>query len=107
MGIFEPRDLSVLDIENLRFHYARTLECWLSSFEISAKQIEEMYSPDFVRTWRLYLAGAIAAFRAGTLQLFQIVFARTACQELPWTRAHLYRDTHHEVEEAQWTRAIS
>jgi len=107
MEIFEPHDLSVLDIENLRLHYARTLECWLSSFEISAKQIEEMYSLDFVRTWRLYLAGAIAAFRAGTLQLFQIVFARTACQQLPCTRAHLYRDTHYEVEEAQWTRAIS
>jgi cyclopropane-fatty-acyl-phospholipid synthase len=107
MDIFEPHDLSVLDVENLRLHYARTLECWLNGFEKSAHQIKEMFSPDFVRTWRLYLAGAIAGFRAGTLQLFQIVFARTACQQIPWTRAHLYRQRQNEDEEARWIRAIS
>jgi cyclopropane-fatty-acyl-phospholipid synthase len=107
MDIFEPHDLSVLDVENLRLHYARTLECWLSGFEKSANQVREMFSPDFVRTWRLYLAGAIAGFRSGTLQLFQVVFARTACQQIPWTRAHLYRQRQNEDEEATWIRAIS
>ena len=29
MEIFEPNELSVLDVENLRLHYARTLEHWL------------------------------------------------------------------------------
>jgi cyclopropane-fatty-acyl-phospholipid synthase len=107
MDIFEPHDLSVLDVENLRPHYARTLECWLNQFEKSANQVEEMFGPDFVRTWRLYLAGAVAGFRAGTLQLFQIVFARTACQQIPWTRARLYRQKQNEDEDAQWIRAIS
>jgi len=107
MDIFEPHDLSVLDVENLRLHYARTLEYWLSGFEKSASQVGEMYGPDLVRTWRLYLAGAIAAFRVGTLQLFQIVFARTACQQIPWTRVHLYRQSQDEDEEARWIRAIS
>lgn len=107
MDIFEPHDLSVLDVENLRPHYARTLECWLNQFEKSANQVEEMFGPDFVRTWRLYLAGAVAGFRAGTLQLFQMVFARTACKQIPWTRAHLYRQKQNEDEDAQWIRAIS
>jgi cyclopropane-fatty-acyl-phospholipid synthase len=107
MDIFEPHDLSVLDVENLRLHYARTLEYWLDGFEKSAGQVREMFGPDFVRTWRLYLAGAIAGFRVGTLQLFQIVFARTACQQIPWTRAHLYRQKQNENEEARWIRAIS
>ncbi len=107
MDMFEPHDLSVLDVENLRFHYARTLECWLNGFEKSVSQVEEMFSPDFVRTWRLYLAGAIAGFRAGTLQLFQIVFARTACQQIPWTRVHLYRQRQNEDEDGRWMRAIS
>jgi cyclopropane-fatty-acyl-phospholipid synthase len=107
MEMFEPHDLSVLDVENLRLHYARTLEYWLNGFEKSANQVSEMFGPDFVRTWRLYLSGAIAGFRAGTLQLFQVVFARTACRQIPWTRAHLYRQMQNEDEEARWIRAIS
>jgi cyclopropane-fatty-acyl-phospholipid synthase len=107
MDIFEAHDFSVLDVENLRPHYARTLECWLSAFEKSSDEVRKMFGPDFVRTWRLYLAGAIAGFRAGTLQLFQVVFARTACQQIPWTRAHLYRQKQGEDKDAQWIRAIS
>jgi cyclopropane-fatty-acyl-phospholipid synthase len=107
MDIFEPHDLSILDVENLRLHYARTLEYWLNGFEKSADQVREMFGPDFVRTWRLYLAGAIAGFRTGTLQLFQIVFAWTACQQISWTRAHLYRQSQNDEEKARWIRAIS
>jgi len=107
MNIFEPHDLSVFDVENLRPHYARTLECWLEGFEKSIDQVEEMFGPDFVRMWRLYLAGSIAAFRAGTLQLFQVVFARTAYQQMPLTRAHLYPQGQDEAEDARWIRAIS
>jgi cyclopropane-fatty-acyl-phospholipid synthase len=43
-----------------------------------------------VRAWRLYLAGSIAGFTTGTLQLFQVLFARAAHNGIPWTRAHLY-----------------
>ena len=43
-----------------------------------------------MRTWRLYLAGSLAAFNVGKLQLFQLLFARGATNEVPWTRAHLY-----------------
>jgi cyclopropane-fatty-acyl-phospholipid synthase len=107
MDILEPYELSVLDVENLRPHYARTLEYWLGGFEKSAAKVEEMYGPDFVRTWRLYLAGAIAAFRTGSLQLFQILFARTACRQIPWTRAHLYQQKQYKDEEVRWIRAMS
>jgi cyclopropane-fatty-acyl-phospholipid synthase len=107
MQLFEPSDLSVLDIENLRPHYARTLEHWLARFEKSEQQISEMFSPEFIRAWRLYLAGAVAGFHVGTLQLFQIVFARTACQQIPWIRAHLYTEERHEEQEAKWMHATS
>jgi cyclopropane-fatty-acyl-phospholipid synthase len=65
--IFEPRELSILDVENLRPHYAKTLEHWLERFEDSAEEVSAMFGPEFLRTWRLYLAGAIAEFRVGTL----------------------------------------
>ncbi|HLK34060.1 MAG TPA: cyclopropane-fatty-acyl-phospholipid synthase family protein [Terriglobales bacterium] len=88
--IFEPWDFAVLDVENLRQHYVRTLEHWLERFEGSAQQAATMFDERFVRMWRLYLAGSVAAFRSGTLQLFQAVFAGSQCRELPWTRAYLY-----------------
>jgi cyclopropane-fatty-acyl-phospholipid synthase len=81
----------VLDIENLRLHYARTLEHWIERFEQSADKIEKKYDNAFVRAWRLYLAGSIAGFRAGTMQLFQVLFTRGTNNDLPWSRAHLYR----------------
>jgi cyclopropane-fatty-acyl-phospholipid synthase len=100
MDIFEPSNFTILDAENLRSHYARTLEHWLERFEDSTLEVPETFGPEFVRTWRLYLAGSIAGFRVGTLQLFQIVFARAACQRIPSTRAQLYHARHDETQEA-------
>lgn len=90
MEIFEPGDLSVTDIENLRLHYSKTLEQWLQRFEQDRDQVELMLDKSFVKAWRLYLAGSIAAFNTGKLQLFQVVFSHARNNELPWSRAHLY-----------------
>ena len=105
--MFEPLDFSVLDVENLRFHYAKTLEHWLSRFESCAECVSAMYDPKFVRTWRLYLAGALAGFRVGTLQLFQVVFAGPACQQIPWTRAHVYAPEPPTEQESKWFPVMS
>jgi cyclopropane-fatty-acyl-phospholipid synthase len=91
MEIFEPKRLSVLDVENLRLHYAKTLEHWLQRFEQHECEVTAMMDEEFVKAWRLYLAGSIAAFRAGELQLFQVFFTRDTNNNVPWTRAHLYR----------------
>jgi cyclopropane-fatty-acyl-phospholipid synthase len=88
--IFEPWDLSVLDVENLRLHYAQTLRHWLELYEAAGQRVRAMFDEKFVRMWRLYLAGSVAAFSTGTLQLFQVVFATADNNDLPWTRAHLY-----------------
>ncbi|RLA08506.1 MAG: cyclopropane-fatty-acyl-phospholipid synthase [Gammaproteobacteria bacterium] len=90
MDIFQPGNLSVTDIENLRLHYSKTLEQWLQRFEQDRYQVELMLDKSFVRAWRLYLAGSIAAFNTGNLQLFQVVFSHAENSELPWSRAHLY-----------------
>jgi cyclopropane-fatty-acyl-phospholipid synthase len=90
MSIFEPHRYAVVDVENLRPHYARTAEHWLQRFDQSSRQVREQYDAWFERAWRLYLAGSIAAFRTGTLQLFQITFAGSQCPQTSWTRHHLY-----------------
>ncbi len=92
-GVLEPWSFSVLDVENLRRHYVRTLAHWRERFETAAGTIERMFDERFVRSWRLYLAGSEAAFAAGWMQLFQVVFARGPEHEHPWTRRELYRET--------------
>jgi len=94
VAILEPFHFSVIDVENLRLHYAETLRHWLGRFETEAGAVTEMFGPRFVRAWRLYLAGSTAAFLTGALQLFQIVFTRGGVNDVPWTRAGLYHAVH-------------
>jgi cyclopropane-fatty-acyl-phospholipid synthase len=90
MQIFEPFDFSVLDVENLRLHYAKTLEHWLQRYEENAERVREMFDQEFVRAWRLYLAGSLTTFKTGGMQLFQVTFARGSLNDIPWTRQSLY-----------------
>jgi cyclopropane-fatty-acyl-phospholipid synthase len=90
MSVFEPQKFSILDVENLRPHYARTCEAWLRNFDSVADKVAEMYSEEFVRMWRLYLAGSSAGFESGTLQLYQVVFTPRGNNKVPWTRDHFY-----------------
>ena len=89
-ALFESRQFSVLDVENIRLHYAETLRHWLARYEQSIETVRRMYDERFVRMWRMYLAGSIAAFEWGSLQLFQVLFARPDLNRLPLTRAHQY-----------------
>ena len=89
-SIFEPYKYSILDVENLRLHYARTCNEWLHNFEIASDTVREMYNEEFVRAWRLYLAGSTTAFQSGTLQLFQVLFAPSGNNDVPWSRDYLY-----------------
>ena len=90
MDILEPSRFSVLDVENLRLHYARTVGHWLPRFEDANLEVTEMFAEKFVRAWRLYLSWSIATFLTGGLQLFQVVFTREKNNQSPWSREHLY-----------------
>lgn len=89
MALFEPWEFTVLDVENLRLHYAKTCEHWLERFERNRDLVREMFDESFVRAWRLYLSGCIANFNLGNLQLFQVVFSRPTNNLVPLTRSHL------------------
>jgi cyclopropane-fatty-acyl-phospholipid synthase len=91
MQIFEPWDFSVIDVENIRLHYARTLVHWMELFDANADKVRKMFDEKFERMWRLYLAGSIAGFTTGTLQLFQVLFATKDNNNVPWTRDYLYQ----------------
>lgn len=106
LDFLESQNYSILDVENLRRHYAKTLEHWLARFDASFETVVHKYGRDFARMWRLYLAGSIAAFRAGNLQLFQVLFAGNQCQSIPWTREHIYAPFREETDDKVWTRAM-
>lgn len=91
MQIFEPNGLSVVDVENIRLHYALTLRHWLERYELAVDRVRAMFDETFVRMWRLYLAGSVAAFESGTLQLFQVAFTTRENNAIPLTRQHIYR----------------
>ncbi len=109
MEVLEPRGFSVLDVENLGMHYARTLRDWLARFDQHEAAIHDMFDAEFVRAWRLYLAGSIANFTSGDLNLFQILFTRAAHKKhMPMNRAHLYCDNENPNKDSKaWKRATS
>jgi cyclopropane-fatty-acyl-phospholipid synthase len=89
-GVLEAGRLSAIDVENLRLHYAKTARAWRTRFEAALASVTARFGESFARAWHLYLAGSEAAFAAGSLQLFQIAFARSGMNGVPWTRAPLY-----------------
>jgi cyclopropane-fatty-acyl-phospholipid synthase len=82
--------MSVLDVENLRLHYAHTLADWSDRFAQAADHVRAVYGEQFHRAWSLYLAGSQAAFESGWMQLFQVVFAPRECPPPSWTRADAF-----------------
>ena len=90
LGLRKINNFSVLDVENLRLHYARTLELWLARYDEASNEVVRMFDPVFTRAWRLYLCGSIAGFLHGSLQVFQVLFARGQDNTIPWSRQHQY-----------------
>ncbi len=86
--------LESLDMENLRGHYARTLQCWAQRFEQNAERIRQTVGETKYRIWRVYLAGRAYAFAAGRASIYQIVAQKAgrtaAC--IPWPRTDTQRE---------------
>ena len=66
----------IIDVENLRPHYAKTLDKWIENFENNIDKIRKMYSESFIRMWRLYLNAASESFKYGESQVYQILFSK-------------------------------
>jgi cyclopropane-fatty-acyl-phospholipid synthase len=88
----------VLDIENLRRHYALTLDCWGERFDRSWPEIHALdprrFDESFRRRWRAYLWSCAEVFRSSTLalNLFQVTVSKGSVGSgYPFSRAFLYR----------------
>ena len=94
----ESCGLEVVDIENLRRHYALTLDAWADRFDRNWPRIQSLdpakFNERFRRIWRAYLIGCAEMFRSPREQthLFQIVFSKgnITPETYPMSRAFLH-----------------
>lgn len=90
--------LEVVDVENLRRHYAPTLDAWAERFERRWPEIHALdparFDERFRRVWQTYLVGCAEMFRSptGYTHLYQIVFSKgnLTRDNYPMSRASLY-----------------
>lgn len=61
------------DWHSLSYDYALTLKAWERNVTRNWQQLEHQYDDTFYRMWRYYLLSCAGAFRARTIQLWQIL----------------------------------
>ena len=99
LDLMERNGLEILDVENLRRHYALTLDAWAERFDAHWDAIRALdparFDERFRRTWRTYLWSCAEMFRTrlGRTHLFQVTVSKgNVGDRYPLTRAPLYRD---------------
>ncbi|MGI8574408.1 MAG: class I SAM-dependent methyltransferase [Egibacteraceae bacterium] len=63
----------LLDVEQLRPHYAWTLRRWLQRLEAHRERAVEAGGQSAFRTWRMYMAGSAYSFETGSLEVVQLL----------------------------------
>lgn len=81
----------VLDVENLRPHYALTCRHWVGRLQANARDCLAQVDGETYRTWLLYLAGSAESFESGTTDLYQVLMAkRRSPKNRRLTRDYIY-----------------
>jgi cyclopropane-fatty-acyl-phospholipid synthase len=103
--------LEMVDVENLRPHYARTLWAWSDALEARLDEAQRVLretgnvedADKVLRAYRLYLAGCAMTFEQGWTSLHQILATRPdgelqtgslrgAQSAYPFNRGYMYRE---------------
>lgn len=70
-------DLHLIERHAYGSHYVQTLTLWRSRFRANLDRVAELgFDDKFIRTWEFYLAYAEAGFRAGYMDVEQLVLGR-------------------------------
>jgi len=87
----ENAGFEVLDVENLRPHYARTCRCWVERLMAREEECRKLVGLAIYRTWLLYLAMSALNFESGLTEVHQVLLAkRSSPQPRHWTRRYMY-----------------
>lgn len=90
VALLERGGLEVWDVEQLRPHYARTLQHWVANLEGAYDDACVLAGDTRARTWRAYLAGSVIGFESADLGVVQVLAARGDAR-LPFGRDHQLR----------------
>jgi cyclopropane-fatty-acyl-phospholipid synthase len=104
--------LEMVDVENLRPHYARTLWDWSDALEARLEEAQRVLETTggardagkVLRAYRLYLAGCAMSFERGWISLHQVLATRPdgkletgnirgAQSTFPFNREYIYRES--------------
>ncbi len=90
----EEGGFEVLDVENLRPHYALTCRAWVDRLLHNADECVRQAGRETHRTWVLYLSGCAWQFEAGHLDVYQMLLAKRS-NSLPrrMSRDYMYAGT--------------
>ncbi len=83
---FEGLDFCLIDIDDWRLHYYRTLKAWRRRFWEKVGVIRSMYGEEFVRMWDLYLTASAVSFYTGSNHLFQFLLSKGVKNDYPVMR---------------------
>lgn len=86
IGAMAEDDFHVLDVENLRLHYNKTLLCWVKNYHEHLEEVSKMFDERFIRMWDMYLSACAATFHNGIIDLHQILATKGINNDLPMTR---------------------
>lgn len=84
--------LELVDIEQLRPHYALTLRHWVDNLEVNRQQAVEAAGESAYRIWRAYMAASSHSFASGSLAVIQVLTRAPGGGELPRGREWMLTD---------------
>jgi cyclopropane-fatty-acyl-phospholipid synthase len=90
----ERARFEILDVEDLRLHYARTCRQWVERLQARADEARAIVGERTYRTWLLYLTCSVVAFEISSIGLYQVVLQKHGDRtrgDAPGTREDLYR----------------
>ncbi|MED5578774.1 MAG: cyclopropane-fatty-acyl-phospholipid synthase family protein [Nitrospinota bacterium] len=94
MNVMEQERWEILDVENLRLHYAKTCQEWFDNLEEHSEKIRDIIGERNYRIYKLWLACSSTAFYRGGLGLYQVLLQKFSIQESryddPSTREEIY-----------------
>lgn len=86
ISLMADANFDIIDVENLRRHYAKTLLCWNDNFQKHREEVVTMFDERFARMWELYLLSCAAMFSVGRIDVHQILSVKGYSNELPLVR---------------------
>jgi cyclopropane-fatty-acyl-phospholipid synthase len=87
----ERAGFEVLDVENLRPHYARTCRAWVERLRENEAACTRLVGRACYRTWVLYLAVSALNFESGLTDVHQVLLAkRSSPRARHWSRRYIY-----------------